>query len=166
METFFMDNIYSVKVGDGFDFKLSTHTISSLDLIKTGNGTFHLLKEGRSYHVKILETDFNNGVYTISVDGSEHRATIQTPLDELIEKMGFATNGGKNIDSIAAPMPGLILDILVKEGQEVSEEDQLVILEAMKMENIITSPRNGVIKKIGVSQGDAVEKKQLLIEFQ
>ncbi len=61
---------------------------------------------------------------------------------------------------------GLILDILVKEGQEVSEEDQLVILEAMKMENIITSPRNGVIKKIGVSQGDAVEKKQLLIEFQ
>lgn len=63
-------------------------------------------------------------------------------------------------------MPGLILDILVEEGQEVNEEDQLVILEAMKMENVITSPRNGVIKKIGVSKGDAVDKKQMLIEFQ
>lgn len=80
--------------------------------------------------------------------------------------MGFATNGSKNIDSITAPMPGLILDILVEEDQEVREEDQLLILEAMKMENIITSPRNGVIKNISVSKGDAVDKKQLLIEFQ
>lgn len=166
METSFMDNSYSVKVGDDFDFKLSKDSISSLDLIKTGDGTFHLLKDGQSYHVKILDSDFNKGIYTISIDGSEHQTSIQTPLDELIEKMGFATNGSKNIDSIAAPMPGLILDILVEEGQEVNEEDQLVILEAMKMENIITSPRNGVIKKIGVSQGDAVDKKQLLIEFQ
>lgn len=166
METSFMDNSYSVKVGDDFDFKLSNDSISSLDLIKTGDGTFHLLKDGKSYHVKILDSDFNKGIYMISIDGSEHRASIQTPLSELIEKMGFATNGSKNIDSIAAPMPGLILDILVEEGQEVNEEDQLVILEAMKMENIITSPRNGVIKKIGVSQGDAVDKKQLLIEFQ
>ncbi len=166
METSFMDNSYSVKVGDDFDFKLSKDTISSLDLIKNGDGTFHLLKDGKSYHVKILDSDFNKGIYTISIDGSEHQASIQTPLDELIEKMGFATNGNKNIDSITAPMPGLILDILVEEGQEVNEEDQLVILEAMKMENIITSPRNGVIKKIGVSKGDAVDKKQLLIEFQ
>ncbi|MHA7830440.1 MAG: acyl-CoA carboxylase biotin carboxyl carrier protein subunit [Flagellimonas sp.] len=166
METFYMNESYSVKVGDGFDFKLSKDTISSLDLIKTGDAAFHLLKDGKSYHVKILDSDFNKGIYTISVDGSEYQASIQTPLDELIEKMGFATNGSKNIDSIFAPMPGLILDILVEEGQEVNEEDQLLILEAMKMENIITSPRNGVIKKIGVSKGDAVDKKQLLIEFQ
>ena len=87
-------------------------------------------------------------------------------MDELIKKMGFAVNAGKNIDSISAPMPGLILDILVEEGQEVNEEDQLLILEAMKMENIITSPRSGVIKTVSVSKGEAVDKKQLLIEFQ
>ena len=161
-----MNDSYSVKVGDDFDFKLSKDSISSLDLIKTGDRAFHLLKDGVSYHVKILDSDFNRGTYTISVNGSEHQTVIQTPLDELIEKMGFASNGNKNIDSITAPMPGLILDILVEEGQEVNEEDQLVILEAMKMENIITSPRNGVIKKIGVSKGYAVDKKQLLIEFQ
>lgn len=166
MENFYMNESYSVKVGDGFDFKLSKDTISSLDLIKTGTDAYHFLKDGASYHVKILDSDFNKGTYTVSINGSEYQALIQTPLDELIQKMGFATNSGKNIDSITAPMPGLILDILVEEGQEVNEEDQLLILEAMKMENIITSPRNGVIKKIGVSKGDAVDKKQLLIEFQ
>ena len=166
METLFMDNSYAIKVDDGFDFKLSKDQISSLDLIQTGKNAFHLLKDGVSYHIKISEGDFNKGLYTISINGSEHHAVISTPLDELIEKMGFASNSNKNIDSIEAPMPGLILDILVEEGQEVKEEDQLVILEAMKMENIITSPRNGTIKKIGVKKGDAVDKKQLLIEFQ
>ncbi|WP_235855406.1 MULTISPECIES: acetyl-CoA carboxylase biotin carboxyl carrier protein subunit [Flagellimonas] len=166
METLFMDNSYSVKVDADFDFKLSKDQISSLDLIKTGENAYHLLKDGISYHIEILAADFCSGMYTIGINGSEHQALISTPLDELIEKMGFATNSNKNIDSIEAPMPGLILDILVNEGQEVKEEDQLVILEAMKMENIITSPRNGVIKKIAVKKGDAVDKKQLLIEFQ
>ncbi|MCK0160158.1 acetyl-CoA carboxylase biotin carboxyl carrier protein subunit [Allomuricauda sp. F6463D] len=161
-----MNDSYSVKVGSDFDFKLSKDDITFLDLIKTGDQTFHLLKDGVSYHIAILDSDFNKGTYTLSVNGSEYQTTIQTPVDELIEKMGFASNGSKNIDSITAPMPGLILDILVEEGQEVTEEDQLVILEAMKMENIITSPRNGLIKKIGVSKGDTVDKKQLLIEFQ
>ncbi|MDF0715780.1 acetyl-CoA carboxylase biotin carboxyl carrier protein subunit [Muricauda sp. 334s03] len=161
-----MNNSYSVKVGDDFDFTLSKDTISSLDLIKTGNDAYHLLKDGASYHIKILDSDFNKGSYTISINGSEYQTSIQTPLDELIKKMGFAVNTGKNIDFISAPMPGLILDILVEEGQEVNEEDQLLILEAMKMENIITSPRNGVIKSVSVSKGDAVDKKQLLIEFQ
>ncbi|NVN18777.1 biotin/lipoyl-binding protein [Muricauda sp. HICW] len=161
-----MDDSYSVKVGEDFDFKLSKDTISSLDLIKTGENSYHLLKNGISYHLKILDSDFNRGTYTLSVNGTEFETSIQAPLDELIQKMGFAVNAGKNIDSISAPMPGLILDILVKEGQEVNEEDQLLILEAMKMENIITSPRSGVIKTVSVSKGEAVDKKQLLIEFQ
>jgi len=166
MENFYMNDSYTVKVGDDFDFKLSKDTISSLDLIKTGTDAYHLLKDGISYHLKILDSDFNKGTYLISINGSEYRTSIQTPLDELIKKMGFAVNAGKNIDSISAPMPGLILDILVEEGQEVEEEDQLLILEAMKMENIITSPRKGVIKSVSVSKGDAVDKKQLLIEFE
>src|SRR5690606_24895748 len=133
-----MDSSYSVKVGENVDFKFSHEQIAALDLIKTGKTSFHLLQEEQSYTIKILESNFNEGTYTISVNGNEYTASIHTPLDELILKMGFATNGSKNIDSISAPMPGLILDILVKEGQEVDEEDQLLVLEAMKMENIIT----------------------------
>ncbi|MEZ4809104.1 MAG: acetyl-CoA carboxylase biotin carboxyl carrier protein subunit [Allomuricauda sp.] len=161
-----MEKSYTIQVDESLDFQLSEEEISALDLIKTGNGNFHLLKDGVSYHVNIVKADFPNRSYTISVNGNEHSATISTPLDELIKKMGFASNGSKNIDSIAAPMPGLILDISIAEGQEVKEDEQLMVLEAMKMENIITSPRNGIIKKIAVKQGEAVDKKQLLIQFE
>lgn len=161
-----MENSYAIKVNENFDFQLSEADISSLDMLKTGDDTFHLLKNGVSYHIQIVKTDFNNRFYTIKVNGNEHQISIGTSLDVLIKKMGYATNGTKNIDSISAPMPGLILDILVKENEEVKEDDQLLILEAMKMENIITSPRNGVVKKISVIKGEAVDKKQLLIEFQ
>ena len=166
MATFFMDNSYTVKVDDNFDFPLSKDDVSKLDIINSSRDKYHLLREETSYHVEILSKDFNKGLYTVSINGNEHEVSIQTPLDDLIEKMGFATNGAKNIDSISAPMPGLILDISVEEGQEVKEDEQLLVLEAMKMENSITSPRNGIIKKIAVNQGDAVDKKQLLIEFQ
>ncbi|MBO0322130.1 acetyl-CoA carboxylase biotin carboxyl carrier protein subunit [Muricauda sp. CAU 1633] len=161
-----MDNSYTVKVDGNFDFPLSKDAISKLDIIKSSKDSFHVLNENNSYHIEILSKDFNKGLYTIRINGNEHEVSIQTPLDDLIQKMGFATNGAKNVDSISAPMPGLILDISVEEGQEVKEDEQLLVLEAMKMENSITSPRNGVIKKIAVNQGDAVDKKQLLIEFQ
>ncbi|MEM7484857.1 MAG: biotin/lipoyl-containing protein [Bacteroidota bacterium] len=161
-----MKNPYVIKVNENFDFQFSEDEISSLDMYKTGEGEYHLLKDGVSYRIQILNADFHNKSYTVKINGSECQALIQTPLDELINKMGFATNGAKNIDSIVAPMPGLILDISVKEGDEVNEDEQLLVLEAMKMENSITSPRNGIIKKIAVTQGEAVEKKQLLIEFE
>ena len=80
--------------------------------------------------------------------------------------MGFETGTTKKVNEIKAPMPGLILDINVEIGQEVKEDDPLLILEAMKMENALTSPRDGVIKSISVTKGDAVDKNQLLIEFE
>ena len=63
-------------------------------------------------------------------------------------------------------MPGLILEIHVRIGQAVNEDDPLLILEAMKMENVITSPRDGIIKSISVKKSESVDKNQLLIEFE
>ena len=91
---------------------------------------------------------------------------ISNPLDFLIEQLGFNIGSTKHVNSIKAPMPGLILDIMVKKGQEVCENQGLLILEAMKMENIITSPRDGKIKSVSVSKGDAIDKDYLLIEFE
>ena len=71
----------------------------------------------------------------------------------------------KKLNHIKAPMPGLVLSILVEEGKEVKKGDALIILEAMKMENILKSPADGIVKKIAVKKGVPVEKNQLLIEF-
>jgi biotin carboxyl carrier protein len=66
---------------------------------------------------------------------------------------------------IKAPMPGLVLSVLVTEGDEVKKGDNLLVLEAMKMENMIKSPTDGIIKKIEIKQGNKVEKNELLISF-
>ncbi|MNF13023.1 Glutaconyl-CoA decarboxylase subunit gamma [compost metagenome] len=66
---------------------------------------------------------------------------------------------------IKAPMPGLVLNVIVESGQEVNKGDNLLILEAMKMENIIKSPSSGIVKKILVTKGDKVEKNEILIQF-
>ena len=91
---------------------------------------------------------------------------ISGALDELIKSMGIERGRTKVVNAIKAPMPGLILEINVSVGQEVKENDPLLILEAMKMENCFLSPRDGVIKSIMVEKGNAVDKGQLLIEFE
>ena len=63
-------------------------------------------------------------------------------------------------------MPGVVLDIKVKEGDSVKKEDSLVILEAMKMENVLTSPMDGVVSSIEVKEKETVEKNTLLIKFE
>jgi biotin carboxyl carrier protein len=67
---------------------------------------------------------------------------------------------------IVAPMPGKVVDILVKTGDEVLEYQEVLILEAMKMENAIPSPESGKVKVILVKKDDTVAAKQVLIELE
>lgn len=79
--------------------------------------------------------------------------------------MGFDNTKRNKMLEIKAPMPGLVLNVMVEEGQEVNKGDNLLVLEAMKMENIIKSPSSGNVKKIRVNKGDKVEKNEILIQF-
>ena len=83
----------------------------------------------------------------------------------MLKQLGMESAFGNKIKDIKAPMPGLVLNILVYEGLEVSKGDNILVLEAMKMENIIKSPSNGKISKILVSPGGKVEKNQILVQF-
>jgi len=67
---------------------------------------------------------------------------------------------------VNAIIPGVVQEIFVEKGQKVQRNQNLLILEAMKMRNSITSPREGVIKSIKVKQGTRVAKGELLIEFE
>ena len=69
------------------------------------------------------------------------------------------------VNNVRAPMPGLIIDLKVRNGDTVKAGDALLILEAMKMENIIKAPGDATVKSVKVSKGDGVEKNQVLIEF-
>jgi biotin carboxyl carrier protein len=161
-----MNNSFKVVVDGNLEFEISSDDTTNIDVLQTSANSYHVLKENKSFTAEVMAKDFYHKKYVISINNSSYEVVISDDLDLLISEMGFELSSNKDIDSISAPMPGLILDIPVRVGQAVNEDDQLVILEAMKMENIISSPRDGIIKSISVKKGDAVDKNQLLIEFE
>lgn len=161
-----MNTSYQVKVNDQLELNITTADIEALDLITTAASTYHILQENISYNADIVEQNFSAKHYKVKIDDHIFSIQINNSLDQLIKDLGFETSNSKTVDKITAPMPGLILEISITIGDVIKENDPIIILEAMKMENIISSPRDGVIKSISVSQGEAVEKNQLLIEFE
>jgi biotin carboxyl carrier protein len=161
-----MSNSYKLTVNNGTPIDLSASDLKKLDAVSIELNKFHILKEGKPFKAELIAADFLSKKYTIKVNNNTYEVTIENELDLLIKSMGIERGRTKVINAIKAPMPGLILEINVKVGQEVKENDPLLILEAMKMENSFLSPRDGIIKSIAVEKGNAVDKGQLLIEFE
>ena len=155
-----------VTVNGEHDFELDASEISEFDSIEVSKNSFHVLDDNRSFSAEIIDGDFYNRSYKVKVNNNTYKVDIHNDLDRLIKDMGFELGSSQIVSEIYAPMPGLVLDLNVKEGQDVKENDTLLILEAMKMENVMTSPRDGVIKSISVKKGEAVDKNALLLEFE
>ncbi len=161
-----MDYKFKVKVNNSLEFDISDDDVSKLDAEKTADNKYHVLQNNKPFKAELVDSNFNRKKYSIKVNKHTYDVDISNSLDLIINKMGFAFGTTKHVDLIKAPMPGLILDIHVEEGQEVKEDEALLILEAMKMENVITSPRDGIIKYVNIDKGDAIDKGHLLIEFE
>ena len=87
-------------------------------------------------------------------------------MDLLLEKMGMSAASLNKVANIKSPMPGLVLEVKVEVGDSVENGTPLLILEAMKMENIIKSTGDGIVKAINIKQGQAVEKNEVLLEME
>ena len=161
-----MNTIFKLSVNNKNSFDLSENDLKNFDNISLGNNKFHILKDDKPFKAEIIAADFIAKKYTIKVNNTTYEVAIENALDLLIKNMGIEHGSTKVVNAIKAPMPGLILEINVTVGQTVKENQPLLILEAMKMENSFLSPRDGVIKSIAVEKGNAVDKGQLLIEFE
>lgn len=161
-----MSNSYKLSVNQSTSFEWTESDLKKLDAIQLNTNQFHVLDEHKPYKVEIVSTDFIAKKYAIKVNNNTYEVAISDALDILIQSMGIERGRTKMVNAIKAPMPGLILEISVEVGQEVKENDPLLILEAMKMENSFLSPRNGIIKSIAIQKGMAVDKGQLLVEFE
>ncbi len=145
---------------------------------------FKITVNGKLYLIEV--DDLTTSPITVIVDGCPHLVTIEpetaeeVPVDEpeialgaralpgSIRKRKAAVPSamvGQQRNVVRAPMPGNILDIVVKPGEEVKVRQQLCALEAMKMKNLIRSPRDGVIASVDVSEGQAVAHGDVLFTF-
>ena len=137
----------------------------SLDLIQIKEGSYNVIKDDKSYDVEVVKADYNEKTFVLMINGNTYQLSAKDKFDLLLKDLGFENLAALKVSEIKAPMPGLVLDILVKVGEEVKKGDPLMILEAMKMENILKSTTDGIIKKINVEKKQAVEKGQVLINF-
>ena len=135
------------------------------DIVRINENRFHVIENHKSYEVELIKKDDATKFYEIKVNGSIYKVDLKDKADLLLNKLGLNLMTSNAAKEIKAPMPGLILNIMVEEGTEVKKGDPLLILEAMKMENVIKSPADGVIKSIKVEKGKSVEKNQILIQF-
>ncbi len=135
------------------------------DIIEVKKGSFDAIKNFKSYNVEVIKFDFEEKIFSISVNGNKYQLQVKDKFDELLKSLGLDDLKTKRVNEIKAPMPGLVIDICISEGSNVKKGDSILVLEAMKMENIIKSPTDGTIKKISVKKGVAVEKNQVMINF-
>jgi biotin carboxyl carrier protein len=135
------------------------------DVLEVSDGYFHILYNQKSFVAEIVKTEPASKTVVIKIDGQNYTVELKDKFDVLLEKMGMIQSGVSKVNHIKAPMPGLIIDLKVSVGDRVKTGDHLLVLEAMKMENILKSPGEGEVKKVTVKKGDSVEKGQVLVEF-
>lgn len=125
-------------------------------------GTYILWKN-RKYPVEIIRSSQNK--YEILFNDISYTFTVETPFSFQRKKVLSSKRGRVEKEIIKAPMPGKIIDVLVREGSTVLRGEPLVILEAMKMQNEIISPVNGTIVKVMAKANTNVMKDDIMIEI-
>jgi biotin carboxyl carrier protein len=135
------------------------------DTVKLAPNKYHVIINHKSYNIELLEKSENGKTMRILVNGIKQEIAIKDKYDALLSQLGMDKLMTSKNNNIKAPMPGLVLRIMAKVGDQVKKGDALLVLEAMKMENIIKADGEGVVKRIAVEPKQVVEKNTLLIEL-
>jgi biotin carboxyl carrier protein len=158
------DSMHEVEI-DGESITLNGETIPArLDSL---DGTpLQLLTIGSAVHRILARRGERRGAYEISLAG--YRIAVEA-LDErarAIRDLSGAAARKSGPTHVVAPMPGLIVRINVKEGDQVRAGQGLVVMEAMKMENELRAVAAGTVRRLAVAPGSAVEKGAMLLEME
>ena len=135
------------------------------DIVEFKKGRFHVIHENRSFEVEVVSMNAKEKLFEIKVNNHLYIVSVKDKYDVMLREMGIDVEGSKKVNEIKAPMPGMVLKVMVESGQKIQKGDALIVLEAMKMENILKAPSDGVIRKIHIIKGDKVEKNQVLVNL-
>jgi len=125
-----------------------------------GQPVYSLLIDGKSYEAYINQVDEK---WEVVILGRQFSATVEDERERRLRAAGSASATGDTEFHLKSPMPGLIIAVSVTEGQIVEKGQVLAILESMKMQNELKSPKAGTVTRIRVKAGDRVEQKAALL---
>lgn len=153
---------------DSFDISgnIINNKTHKIDIIPINQDEIHLLIDNKSYRASVVSIDKEDKKVVLMVNGKEFEVKLMDNTDLLLQKLGIQNTSSSKNNLFKAPMPGLIKQITVSEGQDVKKGELVLVLEAMKMENALKASTDAKVKSIHVNTGVAVEKGTLLIEFE
>jgi biotin carboxyl carrier protein len=162
--------MYNALVNNLHNFDLTTNEVNGkpvqFDCELLPDGSYHILLNNKSISAEVLSIDRNNKCVVLLVDNQKFTVQVKDDFDLLLSKMGMDKKGHDKLKEVKSPMPGLVLDIKVKVGDVVESGQALMVLEAMKMENVIAAPNEGVVAEIAVNIQEKVDKNQVLVRFE
>jgi biotin carboxyl carrier protein len=121
--------------------------------------------KGRVHSADLVHVDKEKKTVILRIAGKKFSVRLKEPVDQLLDQLGISSKVAKKINKLSAPMPGLVLKVLAEPGKTYQAGEALLVLEAMKMENVFKAADNVTVKEILVDEGQSVEKGQVLIVF-
>ena len=145
---------------------LEVEPVSGAEVHWTDRDFFEVIYQGKSFKGEILNRDIENRKLRLKLNHRVFELKKRFVLDDLIAELGLDKVKVKQLKEITSPMPGRILNIQVQVGDHVKVGEPILSLEAMKMENILKSDGEGVVKSVVIAKDQVVDKGELLIEFE
>ncbi len=163
--------MYHVKVNqqNTYDVNVEANAITlnneqkDISFAALSENKYHVLMNNKSYNVEVISINTELKTASLKVNNRVYECEIKDQFDDLLKSLGLDNLNTKKLNDIKAPMPGLVLKVLIEEGQEFKKGDNLLVLEAMKMENILKAPADGKVKSVKIKPGDKVEKNEILL---
>lgn len=150
---------------EGREIPLKRSQIGEENIVSLPANRMSLISAHKSYTARLTDVDVAKKRVFIEMEGKVYEVDIMNELDMQLKTMGFNNISAKQLKEIKAPMPGMVLEVIATEGEQLEAGARLLVLEAMKMENVISLPAASTIKRVLIKKGEAVQKNQVLMEL-
>jgi propionyl-CoA carboxylase alpha chain len=155
--------ITDARVHEGKAFlRIDGETYSASTDWRLGEPVMHLHEKDSGYAVQLARVA---GGYRVRQGGAAATVVVRNPLAAGLAALMPKKAAADTSKFLLCPMPGLVVSVNVKEGQDVKAGESLAVVEAMKMENVLTAERDGKIKKVNAKKGDSLALDDVIIEF-
>jgi biotin carboxyl carrier protein len=161
-----MSKLYQAEVEGKHLFDIAEADLNDLDQHGLPGGMFHILRNNVGYDIEVVSADYSKKVFVFKVRGRKIEVLLRDPVEVQVHEMGLDVMPSAVTGDVKAPMPGLVLSVHVEEGDQVEEGERLVILEAMKMENVLAATGAGTVTAVHVEAGQPVDKGQTLVTLE
>ncbi len=156
------DKEFEIEIVDDHHIRIGDRLLNVNFESVSGQPVFSLILDGKSYESFVYQGEED---WEVLLRGRQFQVKIEDERERRLKAAagGGATEGGEF--HLKAPMPGLVVSVLVEEGQSVEKGQVMLILESMKMQNELKAPRDGVVGRVRVKAGESVEQKQSMLSL-